>query len=98
MDVIDDESVNPGIKPHGHRRHQAVPATHLLVWPIASGGGVLGQHSNLLEPHPARVIVVTGKPTSPKAVKRHPPRNLPAPFNMSTHRQVKTEVTYKMKP
>jgi hypothetical protein len=63
MDVIDDDSVNPGIKPHGHRRHQAVPATHLLVWSNASGGGVLGQHSNLLEPHPAHVIVVTGKPT-----------------------------------
>ena len=32
MDVIDDDSVNPGIKPHGHRRHQAVPATHSLAW------------------------------------------------------------------
>jgi hypothetical protein len=64
MDVIDDDSVNPGIKPHGHRRHQAMPAKHSPAWSNASAGGVLGQHSNLLEPHPAHVIVVTGKPTT----------------------------------
>ena len=33
-----------------------------------------------------------------QGVQRHPPRNLPAPFNMNTHRQLKTEVTCKMKP
>ena len=70
VDVIDDDSVHPGIKPHGHRRPQAMPATYLLAWPNASAGGVLGRHSNLLELHPADVIVVTDRQTH----NRHRPK------------------------
>ena len=70
MDVIDDDSVNPGIKPHGHRRHQAMPATHSLAWSNASGGGGFSGSTRTswnLTRHTSSSSPANPQPASPEA-------------------------------